>query len=206
MKDLYKILGVRKDATKEQIRNAYYRLAKKMHPDVNGSTEEANNAFKEVAFAYSILADAGTRERYDNGEDITKVDNSAAKLMQHLAELVVKAIQNHDVKFTDICEVMRNELTAAITGAEAMRGKADEAIATCNEALSRFQGEKEVIEAILGSTIVGMNRQKEKMQEEIDILKEMQARIKKLTYKVDKRSKKESDAELSRIILGRYSL
>lgn len=64
VRDLYEILGVPRDASAEEIKKAYRRLAREFHPDVNDSPE-AEQRFKEVAGAYEILSDAGKRARYD---------------------------------------------------------------------------------------------------------------------------------------------
>ncbi|MGE5227381.1 MAG: molecular chaperone DnaJ [Planctomycetaceae bacterium] len=64
VRDLYEVLGVRRDATDEEIKRAYRRLARELHPDVSSdpATEER---FKEVAGAYEILSDPEKRARYD---------------------------------------------------------------------------------------------------------------------------------------------
>jgi molecular chaperone DnaJ len=64
-KDFYKILGVEKNASKEEIRTAYKRLAKKYHPDLNKNDPNAGEKFKELNEAASVLADEGKRARYD---------------------------------------------------------------------------------------------------------------------------------------------
>ena len=64
VRDLYEILGVGRDASTEDIRTAYRRLAREFHPDVNDDPE-AEQRFKEVAGAYEILSDADKRARYD---------------------------------------------------------------------------------------------------------------------------------------------
>ena len=63
-RDLYEILGVHHDATQDEIKRAYRRLARQLHPDVN-SSEEAERRFKEVTGAYEILSDSGRRRQYD---------------------------------------------------------------------------------------------------------------------------------------------
>ena len=64
VRDLYEILGIGRDASTEDIRTAYRRLAREFHPDVNDDPE-AEQRFKEVAGAYEILSDADKRARYD---------------------------------------------------------------------------------------------------------------------------------------------
>ena len=58
MDDPYKVLGVSPNASDEEIKQAYRRLAKKYHPDLNPGDAEAEKNFKEVNEAYSILSDA----------------------------------------------------------------------------------------------------------------------------------------------------
>jgi DnaJ-class molecular chaperone len=68
VKDPYEILGVARTASPEQIRKAYRRLAKKLHPDLNPGSWESEERFKEVAGAYELLSDADKRQRFDSGE------------------------------------------------------------------------------------------------------------------------------------------
>lgn len=62
--DLYEILGVSRDATNDDIRKAYRRLAREYHPDVNADPA-AEDRFKEVTAAYEILSDPQRRQQYD---------------------------------------------------------------------------------------------------------------------------------------------
>ncbi|MBD3249127.1 molecular chaperone DnaJ [Candidatus Woesearchaeota archaeon] len=64
-KDYYKVLGVGKDATKEEIKKAYKKLAKKYHPDLNKDNPDAEQKFKELNEAASVLADDEKRQQYD---------------------------------------------------------------------------------------------------------------------------------------------
>ena len=64
-KDYYAVLGVKKDATEKEIRQAFRRLARQYHPDVNPNNKEAEEHFKEINEAYEVLSDPEKRQRYD---------------------------------------------------------------------------------------------------------------------------------------------
>ncbi len=64
-KDYYKILGVDKNATAEEIKKAYRQLAKKYHPDRNQGEKEAEEKFKEISEANEVLSDPEKRSKYD---------------------------------------------------------------------------------------------------------------------------------------------
>jgi DnaJ-class molecular chaperone len=66
--DPYTVLGVKKDASQDEIQKAYRRLAKKLHPDLNPGNKKAEEQFKEVSAAYDLLGDADKRARFDRGE------------------------------------------------------------------------------------------------------------------------------------------
>lgn len=64
-KDYYEVLGVKKDASSEEIKKAYRSLALKYHPDRNPGDKEAEDKFKEITEAYEILSDESKRKNYD---------------------------------------------------------------------------------------------------------------------------------------------
>ncbi|WP_431782009.1 molecular chaperone DnaJ [Streptomyces chumphonensis] len=64
-KDLYKVLGVPKDATEAEIKKAYRKLAREYHPDANKGDVKAEERFKEVGEANEVLSDAKSRKEYD---------------------------------------------------------------------------------------------------------------------------------------------
>ena len=64
-KDYYKLLGVSKNATQDEIKRAYRKLAKQFHPDANKNNPEATEKFKAIGEAYEVLKDPEKRSRYD---------------------------------------------------------------------------------------------------------------------------------------------
>lgn len=63
--DYYKTLGVEKNATEEEIKKAYRKLARKFHPDLNPNDKEANKKFQQINEANEVLSDAEKRKKYD---------------------------------------------------------------------------------------------------------------------------------------------
>src|SRR5215813_1559399 len=64
-KDYYKVLGVARGASSEEIKKAFRKLARKYHPDVNPGDKKAETKFKEINEAYEVLSDSDKRKKYD---------------------------------------------------------------------------------------------------------------------------------------------
>ena len=78
-KDYYSILGVKRDASEQEIKRAYRRLARKHHPDVNLGDKSAEAKFKEINEAYEVLSDKEKRQKYDQFGDQWQYADQFAK-------------------------------------------------------------------------------------------------------------------------------
>ena len=73
--DYYKTLGVAKNASAEDIKKAYRKLARKLHPDVNPNDKEAHKKFQQINEAHEVLSDPEKRKKYDQyGENWKHAD------------------------------------------------------------------------------------------------------------------------------------
>lgn len=66
----YDILGIQRDASTEDIKRAYRQKARETHPDINKDDPDAEEKFKKISEAYSVLSDANKRAQYDNGGSV----------------------------------------------------------------------------------------------------------------------------------------
>lgn len=85
--DPYKILGIKKGASDDEVRKAYRKLAKKHHPDLNPGNKQSEDTFKQISAAYDLLGDAEKRARFDRGEiDETGAERPPRGFYRHYAD------------------------------------------------------------------------------------------------------------------------
>jgi molecular chaperone DnaJ len=85
-KNYYDILGIKKDATDKDIKQAYRRLARKHHPDVNPGDKSAEAKFKEINAAYEVLSDKEKRQKYDKYGDKWQYANQFEQAQQQQSQ------------------------------------------------------------------------------------------------------------------------
>lgn len=85
--DPYKVLGLTRQASQDDIQKAYRRLAKKHHPDLNPGDRSAEEKFKQVSAAYDLLGDEEKRRRFDSGEiDAQGAERPQSRFYRHYAD------------------------------------------------------------------------------------------------------------------------
>lgn len=89
MTDWYQILGIPRQATEEEIKKAYRKLAKNYHPDTHPGNREYEQRFREISEAYSILSDAEKRKKYD--EELHPIPNEQDRVKRGEKGKVPKA-------------------------------------------------------------------------------------------------------------------
>ena len=108
----YKILGLPNDASSDEIKKAYRKLAKELHPDKGGDEDK----FKELSVAYEILSDGERRERYDNGEDLEGIETEKDQARRQIYKIFdeITGADGFLADFTDLFISMKAEVNGKI--------------------------------------------------------------------------------------------
>ena len=115
--DPYETLGVKKDASQEDIQKAYRALAKKLHPDLNPGNKQAEEQFKAVSAAYDIVGDADKRARFDRGEiDASGQERPQQRYYRDFADSGASHPYGNDAGFADFTD--SDDILSQIFGRE----------------------------------------------------------------------------------------
>ena len=124
-KDYYNILGVEHSASERQIKQAYRRLARKHHPDVNPDDKSAEAKFKQINEAYEVLSDKGNRQKYDQFGDQWQYADQFARAGRQQAPFRDSRRGGSKVYFgdDDIGSLFDDLLRGSTTGASSRRAQ-----------------------------------------------------------------------------------
>lgn len=169
MKNLYDVLAIAKDATAEQIKKAYRKLAMKHHPDKGGDELQ----FKELSKAYSVLSDEDKRKRYD---ETGQVEEERDPFNEILASFISDLQDNVDSLNTDIIDIAKKKIKKEIKEINLARIQTENKIKYLNFFLKRIKKDTEsnVFNLVTKSKIEQLKSKLEAITKSMDILKRMQ--------------------------------
>ena len=123
--DPYTTLGVKNDATQDEIQKAYRRLAKKLHPDLNPGNKVAEEKFKEITAAYDLLSDPVKRARFDRGEvDASGTERPRQQYYRDFADQDGWSAYTNNAGFADFGDYAGAEdILSEISGREGRAGR-----------------------------------------------------------------------------------
>lgn len=146
--DLYKVLGVRRNASARTILRAYWRLAKEHHPDHNPGDTEAAGRFARVRFAFDVLSDPDRRARYDaTGEaQALQPDRTEAEVMGVLVPLLASVPRQlagggRDARAEDVVGHLRAALDEGTRKVRGHRAELEKVRAALEATRGRFDVE-----------------------------------------------------------------
>ncbi|HSK31252.1 MAG TPA: J domain-containing protein, partial [Candidatus Limnocylindria bacterium] len=126
-RDYYQILGVGRGASKDDIRSAYRKLARKFHPDINPGNKEAESKFKDLSVAYDVLSDEKKRKLYDEfGEAglASGFDAEKARSYRQWQEQSARAGGPYEFNTDDLGDILGDLGGVFRRGARGQRGPA----------------------------------------------------------------------------------
>lgn len=183
--DLYKILGIEKDATLEQVKKAYRQKAKESHPDAGGDAKE----FEKISRAHVVLTDPAKRERYDaTGETDTGPNNTQDAALQIIHSMLDKILSEPHEHFPqDLTKNMDGFLTTEIQGIKQEQAARKKLVKKAEMLKKRFSVKKgqNRIEAFYEWKIRQLNQQIGQMDSAIAQREAARAILKDYSFETD---------------------
>lgn len=196
MKNLYRLLGIKKDATAEEIKKAFRDKVMKEHPDRgNHGDPAARKRFDDVKLAYAVLGDAKRRQRYDEtGEyDSTSPDNSWAEvvgILPGLYKLVIQETMEAGIrpKHKDIADRMRTKVKEHLRELKKELEGLEEIHLQIKETLERFTvegDEANPFDYIIQEQLNHVKKQMDATVKETKLVERALEYLKKVKYRRD---------------------
>lgn len=173
--DLYEELGVKKTASKEEIKKAYRKRSKETHPDLHPDDPEKAEQFGALTRAYNILSDDEKRRQYDSGEDpekISKVTTEKDMALASVVQLFFRVLDQADPARNDVFKVMKELISESIKKcqSEIIRlEKKNLKYEAIKRRISNKRSRENIFIASLEATIRSNNDSQEKQRETIRV-------------------------------------
>lgn len=166
--NLYEILGIKKNASQDDIKKSYRNLSKKHHPDKGGNGEK----FNEINGAYMVLVDPQKRKHYDETGDIPK-DNEQGRINTELVNLFFIVIQSKgdNIKYVDIFKEMLNMIGKKINEITNHKENLVKEVLKFQDIKTRTTGK--FFQDIIENKILDINKQINHSNSEIEVMNKM---------------------------------
>jgi curved DNA-binding protein CbpA len=191
--NLYEILGVPKDVSKDRIKKAYRRKAAEMHPDKGGDPA----MFRELAMAYGILFDEEKRARYDSGESADSINqikiSEDQEAYQALVTIFNELVRSMDIQFADIAGEIRKNLKFQIDRMNNGIKMHKSQVERLEQTEKRFKstGKENIFSMAIKAQIGGINRHIEETERQIRIGELGLEKMESYSYEFDERPNRE---------------
>jgi len=199
MIDLYRTLGLTREATSAQIKDAYRRLAKEHHPDKGGDPDK----FKSISKAYATLFDPVKRKRYDETGEVGDEMSPEARDHHVMLELIgqvfdkfiYEAINQNVAIYQDVPKEMSRALKEVLGNHKKMLAGGVKVRKGLEDALARITSrpEKDVIAEIISSRIGTVDNKTAELSQKIKIIESAVQHLEGYAYRVDKRPEQKAD-------------
>lgn len=196
----YDDLGVKQDATPEEIKKAYKRKASKLHPDRDGGDEDA---FKRVQRAYMVLSNKKKKNRYDSGEDEQHTPTARDQALQNLSVLFASIISNNIqmIEYVNIIETITHNIETNRAEPKRQIAKARKRLDKVNDAISRLKKKNpdealDLFGSVLQQEVTSCNHAIETAEEQLEIMRIMTEMANGYEYNYDQRDKGSHERDL----------
>lgn len=184
--DPYSTLGVPKDASDEDIKQAYRKQAKENHPDTEGGDKER---MQELIAAYSILKDPTKRKRYDETGE-TEDRPFDARFVEFVQEVFLKVVmETPNVENVDLLQATRALANKVIRGYETKRDEVQKTINQMEKVLKRLTRKKktgaDIIGEVMKGTIADQKRTIRLMNDQIKFMRDCVEILSDYRYEFD---------------------
>jgi curved DNA-binding protein CbpA len=138
MKNLYDVLGINKDATKEEIKKAHRNGVKKNHPDKGGDAE----MFQQIQLAYDVLGDEQRRDKYDTTGETDKPRDVFAEMFASFIDSLVSQLETSKTDNIDLIELGNAMLEQELVELTRKQQIVNRSLALLEKALGRMDSKK----------------------------------------------------------------
>lgn len=217
MKTLYEVLGVRPDASADQVTKAYRKRARRLHPDANPGDPEAEVRFKELTEAYEVLRDPERRAVYDRTGEVPKAKRPHAEENELLMVLIpclgstLEYVQKRwrALSRVDLVAELKRVIRSRREELERQRADAEACIRFTSEGLGRSflkdgADEENLLDAALRRQVRQAEEVRDQIAAELDRLTRALGLLDRYGYRQDKCDASRAGAKLASLEAVKY--